>query len=151
VCGANRGEKGEAMMAKRNLRAVCPHGGRRLAKQMILGVVMALCQVAHGQQPPPAPRLSLDERIGVALRNQPAIQVQNSGVNVAREQRAVARSYYFPQLGFGMAYTGLSQTLEARTTNPISGPAANVFSDAAAYFGIARQTNTFHGAQKMVG
>ncbi|HWB13946.1 MAG TPA: TolC family protein [Pirellulales bacterium] len=105
---------------------------------LISGVILFVCAPADAQEPA-SPRLTLSDCIAVALRNQPAIHVQNAGVNVAREQRAVARSYYFPQLNFGMAYVGLSQPLEARTPNPISGQAANVFSDAAAYFGIARQ------------
>ena len=71
--------------------------------------------------------------------NQRAMEVLDD-VGVADGQRAMARSYFFPQLGLNLRYAGMSQPLVNRTPNPAAEPhAADTLSDAAAYFGLARQ------------
>lgn len=84
------------------------------------------------------PRYSLSDCIAIALENQPAIAAQQSAVGAATELRNVARSYFFPQSNFQMTYAHLNRPLTLDAPNPLSGAAADVFSDSAAFFGIAR-------------
>lgn len=85
---------------------------------------------------------TLEECIAIALENQPAIDVQRSALGAADERRKIARSFFHPQVSFEARYTLLD---ESRTVDSpgLSDPAfADVFSDAAAFFGIANQAGS---------
>jgi outer membrane protein TolC len=86
--------------------------------------------------------LSLDDCIAIALRQQPEIRAQNAGYCAAVERQNIAHSYFLPQITLESRYTHLDQPLSVDVPNPITGQAAEVFSDAAAYFGIARMAGS---------
>lgn len=88
--------------------------------------------------PTPVPRYTLADCIAIALENQPAIAARQSALGAAGEQRNVARSYFLPQANFQMTYAHFNQPFTIDTPNPLTGQAADVFSDSAAFFGIAR-------------
>ncbi|MBN2021242.1 MAG: TolC family protein [Pirellulales bacterium] len=127
---------------------------RRVRQDAVVVPVVFLCILAAPQrlsaQMPPAPvpagpptyTFTLDECIDVALRNQPAIRARSSALGAAAGQRDVARSYYLPQIGFGARYAHLDQPRSVDFPSPFTGEVGDVFSDAAAYFGIARQAGS---------
>jgi|GEM_PF-3994713 len=86
--------------------------------------------------------LTLQQCIGIALREQPAIRAQAAGVGVAVAQQDVARSHYYPNIAVGLNYTLLDDPVTVDVPNPVTGEFADVVSDAAAFFGIARQAGT---------
>lgn len=113
---------------------------------VLLGLMLALAaEELTGQEEeesgdtPIANRVSLETCIAIALENQPAIQLRAANVGVARANTQIARSYRLPQIDAALRYTALDEPLTVSTPGVISGAAADVFSDAAAYFGIARQ------------
>jgi outer membrane protein TolC len=99
-------------------------------------VVLAHCEAASNE---PVDRLNLQACVDIALQNQPAIHARRSALDAANAQRDIAQSYSYPQVDLGVRYTALDEPLTVATPNPIQGPAADVFSDSAAYFAIARQ------------
>lgn len=106
---------------------------------------MLACGQAVFAQPPvdsDRPRFTLEECIQFALQNQLAIQVQASARERSVEQKNIARSYYFPQVKYAMSYTRLDDQITNTAPTPFSGPAGDIFADAAAYFGIARQAGS---------
>jgi hypothetical protein len=105
--------------------------------------------LAQAQTPSAGPRLTLADCIALGMRNQPGIQAQEAGVAMAQEVKNVAKSYYFPQVEMNTALTQLNQHLYFRVPNPISGQLADVLSDAAAFFGIARQAGTAAALQAL--
>jgi outer membrane protein TolC len=116
-----------------------------------LSIAVAAGREGFGQYGPgnaylesvPAPiLLSLDDCIATALENQPAIERRRAGVGAAEEQRKIARSYYLPNLGFHAQYAHLDEPRSVDINDPFAGAVGDVFTDAAAFFGIARQTNS---------
>ncbi len=106
-----------------------------------LGLAGALLVAAatRGAEPAPGPRrLSLDECVRTALDNQPALQARQAEVGVAVAQQQVARSYLLPQAGVTSRFTQLDRHVFVVSPG-LSGPSLDVFGDAAAFFGIARQ------------
>ena len=99
----------------------------------------AVAQIAENGDPV---RLSLRQCIAIALQSQPAIGVQQSALAVAREQQVIARSLFFPQAGFGVRYTLIDEPRSVDIPSPLTGPIADVFSDSAAFFSIARQAGS---------
>ena len=108
---------------------------------LVFVLMLAASRHSFAQEPLPAaaPVLRLEDCVHTALVNQPAIRAREAAANKAEHQRAIAHSYFYPRVDLNLRFTGLSQPLAARTPNPISGQAADVFSDAAAFFAIARQ------------
>jgi outer membrane protein TolC len=92
--------------------------------------------------PRPVRGLTLDECIGLALESQPAIGAQRSAMCAAVERQKIARSFFLPQLGFETRYTYIDEPRSVDFPSPFTGPVGDVFSDAAAYFGIARQAGS---------
>lgn len=95
-----------------------------------------------GSSTQPAERFTLEECIGIALNNQPAIGAQRSAMCAAAEQQRIAHSFFLPQLSFNARYTHLDDPLSVDIPSPFAGRVGDVFSDAAAYFGIARQAGS---------
>lgn len=87
---------------------------------------------------PAAQKLSLEECVRLAMERQPALQARAAGVGVATEQQKVARSYFFPQATFSAQLTQLDQHVFVAFPG-LTGATADVFADAAAFFGLARQ------------
>lgn len=87
-----------------------------------------------------APRLTLDQCISIALRNQPAIGAQRAGKGAAVELQRMAGSYFLPQLGFEARYAHIDEPRSVDFPNPFleHEDLREVFTDAAAFFGIAR-------------
>jgi len=83
-------------------------------------------------------RLTLDQCIGIALENQPAIRAQHAAMCAAVERRKIAGSYFLPQLDFHARYTNLDEPRSVDIPSPFVGDVGDIFSDAAAFFGIAR-------------
>jgi len=83
-------------------------------------------------------RLTLDQCIALALENQPAIAQHEAAVYAAEEQRKIARSYFYPHVGFEARYTHLDQPESVDIPGVFDGVVGDVFTDAAAFFGIAR-------------
>jgi len=106
------------------------------------GVLPAQIVDTHNPAPQSVQRLTLDSCIAIALENQPAIGAQRSAMCVAAERQKIARSYFLPQLGFETRYTHIDEPRTVDLTNPFVGGVGDVFSDAAAYFGIARQAGS---------
>jgi outer membrane protein TolC len=104
-----------------------------LAGALVVGVE------SRSAEPVAEPRkLTLEECVRTALDNQPGIQVREAEVGVAAGQQKVARSYLFPQAGVTSRFTQMDRHLFV--INPaLSGPSLDVFTDAGAFFGIARQ------------
>jgi outer membrane protein TolC len=92
--------------------------------------------------PPSVQRLDLDSCIAIALKNQPAVGAQRSAMCAAAQRQKIARSFFLPQVSFDARYTHLDQPRTVDLPNPFAGRVGDVFSDAAAYFGIARQAGT---------
>jgi outer membrane protein TolC len=92
------------------------------------------------QVPPPddVVRLTLDQCIATALENQPAIARREAAVGAAEEQRKIARSYFYPHVGFEARYVHLDQPESVDIPGVFDGVVGDVFTDAAAFFGIAR-------------
>jgi hypothetical protein len=74
-------------------------------------------------------KLTLDECIRTALKNQPALQARQAGVGVAAEQQKVARSYFFPQAGVATTFTQLDRHVFV-VASGLTGPSADLFTDA---------------------
>jgi outer membrane protein TolC len=104
---------------------------------------------AQGQEPQPAPgsRLTLEQCIAVALENQPAIQALQKGVAIADEQERIAQSYFYPHIDVTARLTQLNKHIYVLT--PVSGQLADVLSDAAAFFGLARQISSAAAMQAL--
>lgn len=83
-------------------------------------------------------RLTLDQCIATALENQPAIAQHEAAVYAAEEQRKIARSYFYPHVGFEARYVHLDQPESVDIPGVFDGVVGDVFTDAAAFFGIAR-------------
>jgi outer membrane protein TolC len=117
-------------------------GGRTSASRtLVLGFVGALIAAGAARPAEPDPgrrKLTLDECVHFALDNQPAIQARQAGVGVAADQQKVARSYFFPQAGVTTRFTQLDRHVFAISPG-LTGGNADLFTDAAAFFGIARQ------------
>jgi outer membrane protein len=99
-------------------------------------------QLAGEPAAKPVQQLTLNQCIGIALGNQPAIGAQRAAMCAAAQRQKIARSFFLPQLSFEARYTHLDEPRTVDLTNPFTGDVADVFSDAAAYFGIARQAGT---------
>jgi OMF family outer membrane factor len=84
----------------------------------------------------------LPQCIAVALANQPAIEIQQKAARIAAEQVNVARSLYLPQVGIQGRYAALDEPRSVDIDNAYPPQVADVFSDAAAYFQLARQAGT---------
>jgi outer membrane protein len=87
--------------------------------------------------PPPRHPLTLEECVSIALDNQPAIQARQAEVGVALAQQKIARSYFLPQAGVATTFTQMDRHLFAVSPG-LSGGSLDVFTDAAAFFSIAR-------------
>lgn len=83
-------------------------------------------------------RLTLHQCIATALENQPAIARHEAAVCAAEEQRKIARSYFYPHVGFEARYVHLDQPESVDIPGVFDGVVGDVFTDAAAFFGIAR-------------
>lgn len=81
----------------------------------------------------------LPQCISVALANQPAIEIQEEAACIAAEQVAIAKSFFLPHVGVLGRFNALDEPRSVDIDNIYSPPVADVFSDAAAYFGLARQ------------
>ena len=90
----------------------------------------------------PPVRLTLQDCISIALENQPAIGANRFGVRSAREHEKIARSFFFPQVRFEARYTRLEKAQTASITNPFTDDVADVFTDGAAFFQIAKQAGS---------
>lgn len=86
--------------------------------------------------------LTLQECVEAALRNQPAIAAQRAAVGMAVEQKRIAKSYFLPQVTLFSRLTHTDEPRSVDINSPINGATADVFSDAAAFFGIARQAGS---------
>ncbi len=86
--------------------------------------------------------LQLDDCVAIAIRNQPVLRIKNEDTHIAREQVDVARSYYFPQVDANARFTNIDQVRSFDIEGFFDGPVGDVFSDAAAFFQIARQLNS---------
>jgi outer membrane protein TolC len=84
----------------------------------------------------------LAECIAVAQANQPAISVQLRAAQIAAEQVAIAKSFYMPQVIVQGRYSAIDEPRTVDINNIFSPQVASVFSDAAAYFQLARQAGT---------
>jgi len=66
-------------------------------------VLLAVATIAKAAQPDPQPsgplKLTLREAVGIALKQNPRVQVANLNLAVAQENQTVARSGLLPQLG----------------------------------------------------
>jgi outer membrane protein len=104
----------------------------------VAGVLLA-AGAARCADPAPEPRrLSLDECVRTALDNQPAIQARQGELGLALAQQKIAQSYLLPQAGVTTRFTQMDRHLFAVSPG-LSGPSLDVFTDAAAFLGIARQ------------
>lgn len=104
----------------------------------LVGVLLA-AGMARGADPAPEQRkLTLDECVRTALDNQPAIQARQYEVGVALAQQKIARSYLLPQAGVTSRFTQMDRHLFVSQPG-LSGSSLDVFTDAAAFFNIARQ------------
>jgi outer membrane protein TolC len=101
-------------------------------------------QAGAAEQPKPADSrpLTLADCVAIALQNQPVIQAQQAALAAAAEQQKVARSYFFPQVDLSSRYIVLDKPLSEELPSPFAGPLADVLSDSAAFFGIARQAGS---------
>ena len=113
---------------------------------LMIGTIGAVPLSAQEELPPrPMERpleMTLEECIGFALSHSPLLRAREDGIEAAMEQLNVARSYYRPQVGFQARYTWLDEARTVDIDNVYPDQVANVFADAAAYFGIARQAGT---------
>lgn len=127
----------------------CPRGIGRFRSSRLGSLIVGLFLWAQANQLPaqdadkpprdePVLRFTLQECIEIALENQPAIDVKRSAVGEAAEQKNVARSFFFPQVSFQTRYTLVDEPLTVDFNNPVTGNLADVSSDGAAFFGIAR-------------
>jgi outer membrane protein TolC len=107
---------------------------------VLLRVIAAplISSAAASAQDAPSIRYDLAQCVAVAISNQPAIDVQRRAAQIAAEQVAIARSFYFPQVGANARYTALDEPRSVDINNAYPPAVADVFSDAAAYFQIAR-------------
>jgi outer membrane protein TolC len=87
-------------------------------------------------------RLSLEQCIATALEFQPRIAQREAAACAADEQRKVARSYFFPHVGFEARYTHIDEPRSVDIPGVFDGTVGDVFTDAAAFFGIARQAGS---------
>jgi outer membrane protein TolC len=104
-----------------------------------------------GAQESPSTRqgLTLEQCIAVALENQPGLHALQTGVDIAREQKHIAESYYYPHVDLTARPTQLSQSIHVQTADPLTGPINEVLSDAAAFFGLARQVSSAAALQAL--
>lgn len=86
--------------------------------------------------------LTLEDCLAIARRHQPSLQVQREVTHIARENVDVAKSFYFPQVDAEARFTTIDQVRSFDIDGIFEGEFANVFSDAAAFFEIARQANS---------
>ena len=108
-----------------------------------IGVSPLFAQEELAPRPVERPmEMPLEDCIGFALSHSPLLRAQEDGIEAAMEQLNVARSYYRPQVGFQARYTWLDEARTVDIDNVYPDQVANVFADAAAYFGIARQAGT---------
>lgn len=106
---------------------------------LALAGVLLVGGAARCADPAPEPRkLTLDECVRTALDNQPAIQARQGELGVAMAQQKIARSYLLPQAGVTTRFTQMDRHLFVVSPG-LNGPSLDVFTDAAAFFGIARQ------------
>ncbi len=107
-------------------------------------LLMPLASVSSAQSPPVRDpvKLSLADCIRVGLQNQSAIQAQMAAAGAARQQEAIARSYFYPQIDFQTSFTHANAPQTVTIPSPIAGQLADVVADSSAYFGIARQAGS---------
>ena len=127
-------------------------GYREFYDARLLGIIVmmifALPSTASGQAelpPPPAPdRLALEDCLAIALAEQPAIGIQAAAVDQAVAQHRIARSFLLPQADVKMRYMRLDEprTVDIDLGDSFGAPFTNVFSDSAAFFGIATQAGS---------
>jgi len=78
---------------------------RRMRRGLLVPalVLLAVATIAKAAQPDPQPsgplKLTLREAVGIALKQNPRVQVANLNLAVAQENQTVARSGLLPQLG----------------------------------------------------
>jgi len=138
----------------RSIGATCYHKRSRLWRAAAFGVTLLHLSVAAAghiraqemkwiptspsdQGTPPVLTLNLEECIAYARDNQPLIQARIAASGAAREKVNVAHSHFLPQVGFQFRYTLNDEVTSVDSPSPITGQAADVFGDAAAFFGIA--------------
>ena len=81
---------------------------------------------------------ALRDCIAIALQNQPAIEIQRETAHVAGEQVDIVKSNFLPQIDFAVRYTAIDEPRSVDIDGVFDGQVGDVFSDAAAFFGIAR-------------
>ncbi|HUT91038.1 MAG TPA: TolC family protein [Thermoguttaceae bacterium] len=84
-------------------------------------------------------RLTLDQCIGIALENQPAIRAQHAAMCAAVERGKIAGSYFLPQIDFHARYANIDEPRSVDIPSPFAGQVGDVFSSAAAFFDLAGQ------------
>jgi outer membrane protein TolC len=107
-----------------------------------LGCCLISPSLLGAEEKPPAfpSHLTLANCIAIAQQNQPTIQAVQAGVGIATEQQKIARSYLLPQMDLTTRLTQLNRGRSVDSPNPVAtGPLAEVFSDGAAFFSLARQ------------
>ncbi|HEX5269531.1 MAG TPA: TolC family protein, partial [Gemmataceae bacterium] len=103
----------------------------------LAGALLAAAVVRSADPAAEAPRLTLDECVRTALANQPAIQAREGELGAAVAQQKIARSYMLPQAGVTTRFTQMDRHLFVNQPG-LSGPSLDIFTDAAAFFSIAR-------------
>jgi outer membrane protein TolC len=110
-------------------------GVTSVSRALTLALALLTASAARSDEPR---KLTLDECVRTALDNQPAIQARQGELGVAAAQQKVAQSYLLPQAGVTTRFTQMDRHLFV--VNPgLSGPSLDVFTDAAAFFAIAKQ------------
>ncbi len=82
--------------------------------------------------------VGLDDCVEIAFRNQPALRVQREKTHIAQEHVDVAKSNYYPHVTAGARFTAIDEPRSFDIDGVFSGPVEDVFTDAAAFFQIAR-------------
>ncbi len=83
---------------------------RNLAIATTLALAGAGCLFAQGKPPL---RLTLDEAVRMALRQNPQVQIAELDVAESREDRSIARAALLPQAGLGISDAATRRNLEA--------------------------------------
>lgn len=116
-----------------------------LAVWLLLAIFWGLAtDVSHGQRTTArvTSDYSLDDCVGIALTNHPLIGAAVATRDATGENIGIARAAFRPKIGFEARYSAIDEPRSANLDEAFAGDVADVFSDAAAFFQIARQTNS---------
>ncbi|HEX5227567.1 MAG TPA: TolC family protein [Bryobacteraceae bacterium] len=103
----------ESIVAEITGKSLKAAGHRKLRGTVLAAMVLVAASFAKAQTPQTPLRLTLRDAVGMALKQNPQVQIANLNVAVTQENQIVARSALLPQANLAVSESVLRTNLEA--------------------------------------